>query len=159
MKSEEISRRSFLKRALALSAVSAIPSFWTPAHGRVLPTSPLISANDRVNIAFIGIGQRGGEIAKELYNTGLCNVVALCDVDMGAPHTQEIINMFPKAARFQDFRCRKRRCAGSFPLPDHDRGDGARQTCICRETDGPHVPRNRDHDAWSEEIRRCHPNG
>ena len=146
MKSEEISRRSFLKRALALSAVSAIPSFWTPAHGRVLPTSPLISANDRVNIAFIGIGQRGGEIAKELYNTGLCNVVALCDVDMGAPHTQEIINMFPKAA-------------GSFPLPDHDRGDGARQTCICRETDGPHVPRNRDHDAWSEEIRRCHPNG
>ena len=87
MKSEEISRRSFLKRALALSAVSAIPSFWTPAHGRVLPTSPLISANDRVNIAFIGIGQRGGEIAKELYNTGLCNVVALCDVDMGAPHT------------------------------------------------------------------------
>ena len=48
MKSEEISRRSFLKRALALSAVSAIPSFWTPAHGRVLPTSPLISANDRV---------------------------------------------------------------------------------------------------------------
>ena len=51
MKSEEISRRSFLKRALALSAVSAIPSFWTPAHGRVLPTSPLISANDRVNIA------------------------------------------------------------------------------------------------------------
>ena len=101
MKSEEISRRSFLKRALALSAVSAIPSFWTPAHGRVLPTSPLISANDRVNIAFIGIGQRGGEIAKELYNTGLCNVVALCDVDMGAPHTQEIINMFPKEPVFK----------------------------------------------------------
>ncbi len=148
MKSEEISRRSFLKRALALSAVSAIPSFWTPAHGRVLPTSPLISANDRVNIAFIGIGQRGGEIAKELYNTGLCNVVALCDVDMGAPHTQEIINMFPKAARFsrlphdvrpdggQD-RCRKRRRAGSFPLPDHDRGDGARQTCICSRNRWP----------------------
>ena len=170
MKSEEISRRSFLKRALALSAVSAIPSFWTPAHGRVLPTSPLISANDRVNIAFIGIGQRGGEIAKELYNTGLCNVVALCDVDMGAPHTQEIINMFPKAARFQDFRTMFDRMADKIdavsvgvpdhsPLPDHDRGDGARQTCICRETDGPHVPRNRDHDAWSEEIRRCHPNG
>ena len=156
MKSEEISRRSFLKRALALSAVSAIPSFWTPAHGRVLPTSPLISANDRVNIAFIGIGQRGGEIAKELYNTGLCNVVALCDVDMGAPHTQEIINMFPKAARFQDFRTMFDRMADKI---DAVSVGGARQTCICRETDGPHVPRNRDHDAWSEEIRRCHPNG
>ena len=124
MKSEEISRRSFLKRALALSAVSAIPSFWTPAHGRVLPTSPLISANDRVNIAFIGIGQRGGEIAKELYNTGLCNVVALCDVDMGAPHTQEIINMFPKAARIQGFRTMFDRMADkidavSVGVPDH----------------------------------------
>ena len=59
MKSEEISRRSFLKRALALSAVSAIPSFWTPAHGRVLPTSPLISANDRVNIAFTASDNEG----------------------------------------------------------------------------------------------------
>ena len=79
---------------------------------------------DRVNIAFIGIGQRGGEIAKELYNTGLCNVVALCDVDMGAPHTQEIINMFPKAARFQDFRTMFDRMADkidavSVGVPDH----------------------------------------
>ena len=72
MKSEEISRRSFLKRALALSAVSAIPSFWTPAHGRVLPTSPLISANDRVNIAFIGIGQRGGARSPRNCITQVC---------------------------------------------------------------------------------------
>lgn len=104
MKSAEISRRSFLKQAAALSAVAAIPSFWTPAQARTAPKSPFVSANDRVNIAFIGIGNRGGEIAKELYNTGLCNVVALCDVDMGAPHTQEILSMFPDAPRFQDFR-------------------------------------------------------
>lgn len=104
MKSTDISRRLFLKQTLALSATAVIPSIWTPAKGRTLPTSPFVSANDRVNIAFIGIGNRGGEIAKELYNTGLCNVVALCDVDMGAPHTQEIISMFPDAPRFQDFR-------------------------------------------------------
>lgn len=104
MKSSEISRRLFLKQALALSAVTAVPAFWIPAQAHVMPTSPLINPNDRVNIAFIGIGNRGGEIAKELYNTGLCNVVALCDVDMGAPHTQEIISMFPDALRFQDFR-------------------------------------------------------
>ena len=79
----ELSRRKFLKQALALSAVTAIPSFWIPAKANALPGVPRISANDRVNIAFIGIGNRGGEIAKELYNTGLCNVVALCDVDMG----------------------------------------------------------------------------
>ena len=59
-----------------------------------------------------------------MYNTGLCNVVALCDVDMGAPHTQEIINMFPKAARFQDFRTMFDRMADkidavSVGVPDH----------------------------------------
>ena len=100
----ELSRRKFLKQALALSAVTAIPSFWIPAKANAAPGVPRISANDRVNIAFIGIGNRGGEISKELYNTGLCNVVALCDVDMRAKHTQEIISMFPKVPRFQDFR-------------------------------------------------------
>lgn len=57
-----------------------------------------------MNLACIGIGFRGGEIIKELYKTGLCNIVALCDVDLGAKHTQEILNLFPDAKRFQDFR-------------------------------------------------------
>lgn len=104
MKSTEISRRLFLKQALAASAATAIPAFWTPTQARTMPANPFVSANDRVNLALVGIGFRGGEIAKELYNTGLCNIVALCDVDMGAPHTQEIMNMFPNVPRFQDFR-------------------------------------------------------
>ena len=61
-------------------------------------------AVDKVNLACIGIGNRGGEIIRELYNTGLANIVALCDVDMEAPHTLDIIKMFPKVPRFQDFR-------------------------------------------------------
>lgn len=104
MKSKEINRRLFLKQAAAISAVTALPSFWTPVKARTQPKNPFISANDRVNLALIGIGFRGGDIAKDLYNTGLCNIVALCDVDMGAPHTQEIISMFPDVPRFQDFR-------------------------------------------------------
>ncbi len=104
MKPEDISRRSFLKRALAVSAATAIPSFWIPAKANGLSGVPFVSPNDKVKIAFIGIGYRGGEIAEALYKTGLCEVVALCDVDMGAPHTQKIISMFPKAPRYQDFR-------------------------------------------------------
>jgi len=34
----------------------------------------------------------------------LANIVALCDVDMGAPHTLEVMKMFPNVPRFQDFR-------------------------------------------------------
>ncbi|RZK59303.1 MAG: Gfo/Idh/MocA family oxidoreductase, partial [Pedobacter sp.] len=38
------------------------------------------------------------------YKTGLANVVALCDVDMGAPQTLQILKQFPDVPRFQDFR-------------------------------------------------------
>jgi predicted dehydrogenase len=44
------------------------------------------------------------EIIAALHATGLANIVALCDVDMGAPHTQKILKKFPNAPRFQDFR-------------------------------------------------------
>ena len=32
-----------------------------------MPGVPFVSANEKVRIAFIGIGNRGGEIAQELY--------------------------------------------------------------------------------------------
>lgn len=105
MKFNESSRRLFLKQALALSAVSAFPVILSKrASGSVLPSGKLASANERVNLACCGIGNRGAEIINALYNTGLCNIVALCDVDMGAPHTQKILEKFPDVPRFQDFR-------------------------------------------------------
>ncbi|MGF0022562.1 Gfo/Idh/MocA family oxidoreductase [Parabacteroides merdae] len=66
--------------------------------------SDRMSANDKVRIAFIGIGNRGTDISQRMFKTELCEMVALCDVDMGAPHTQKIISMFPDVPRFQDFR-------------------------------------------------------
>ncbi|WP_244525923.1 Gfo/Idh/MocA family oxidoreductase [Sphingobacterium wenxiniae] len=64
----------------------------------------LAKPNERVNLACVGIGNRAGEIIRDLYKTGLCNIVALCDVDMGAPHTEAILKDFPDVPRFQDFR-------------------------------------------------------
>ena len=48
MKSEDISRRSFLKRAAALSAAAAIPSFWIPSKANAMPGVPFVSANEKV---------------------------------------------------------------------------------------------------------------
>ncbi len=105
MKQNESSRRVFLKKALTLTAITAVPTILTrTVSGAVLPFSKPIAAGGRVNLACCGIGNRGGEIIKELYNTGLCNIVALCDVDMGAPHTEKVMKMFPDVPRFQDFR-------------------------------------------------------
>jgi predicted dehydrogenase len=105
MEQNESSRRVFLKKALTLTAAAAVPTILTrTVSGTVMPLVKSVSAGERVNLACCGIGNRGGEIIKELYNTGLCNIVALCDVDMGAPHTEKVLKMFPDVPRFQDFR-------------------------------------------------------
>ncbi|WP_341834601.1 Gfo/Idh/MocA family oxidoreductase [Chitinophaga pollutisoli] len=101
MMNNDYSRRRFLQQAMLASAALATPGFLM-ARGMAAPRK--IGANEKVNLAVIGIGNRGGEIIRELYKTGLCNIVALCDVDMGAPHTLEIMKMFPDVPRFQDFR-------------------------------------------------------
>ena len=97
-----ISRRQFFRKAAYLSAMTAVG----PAILRTAVASgvPLANPVERVNFAGIGIGNRGAEVINELYDTGLINVVALCDVDMEAPHTLSILQKFPDVPRFKDFR-------------------------------------------------------
>ncbi|MCX6326827.1 MAG: gfo/Idh/MocA family oxidoreductase, partial [Bacteroidia bacterium] len=87
MSSNRNSRRSFLKNALLLSAATMLPTIRTRALGSTERAAGLAKASERINVACIGIGNRGGSDVRSLYETGLCNIVALCDVDMGAPHT------------------------------------------------------------------------
>jgi len=93
-------RRKFLKAGAFASAayVSVVPSWASEKAVRKYAPS------DKVNLACVGIGHRGGSIAKSLQKTGLANILALCDVDMGGEHTQEIMEMFPNVPRFKDFR-------------------------------------------------------
>ena len=85
-------RRHFLTSTSAIAAGAWIaPRF---AIGR-----PGLSANSRVNLAFIGVGGRG---ALNLQGLSAENVVALCDVD--DLNAAESFNAHPKAARFRDFR-------------------------------------------------------
>lgn len=92
-------RRDFIKAGSAgFAGITVLPSnILGKRVGKITPS-------DKVNLACVGIGNRGGAITKELYDTGLANIVAFCDVDMGAPHTQRILKQFPDVPRFQDFR-------------------------------------------------------
>lgn len=85
-----IRRRQLVKGALGAMAMPMLARAKAP--------------NGKVRLACVGIGNRAAQIIKELHATGLAEIVALCDVDMGAPHTAEIIRMFPDVPRFQDFR-------------------------------------------------------
>ena len=59
---------------------------------------------DKVRLACCGIGNRGKDDVNSLHATGLAQIVALCDTDMGAPHTLDILKKFPDVPKFQDFR-------------------------------------------------------
>jgi predicted dehydrogenase len=59
---------------------------------------------EKINIACCGIGGRGADVIRGLHATGLVNVVALCDTHLGSPQTAAILNMFPNARTFRDFR-------------------------------------------------------
>ncbi|MBW6479732.1 MAG: Gfo/Idh/MocA family oxidoreductase [Bacteroidales bacterium] len=105
------SRRKFIQRAATtFGAITIVPAhvlFAKPEirnkAGEIVRNASVVPS-DKVNMACCGIGNRGAQIMGDFYKTGLVNFVALCDVDMGAPHTIKSIEAYPKAKRFQDFR-------------------------------------------------------
>jgi len=105
-----MTRRRLLKRTAAGAGTLALPTLVT---GRVL------GANERLNVAGIGVGGKGGS------DIGHCdgeNVVALCDVD--DKEAAGSYKRFPKAKRYKDFRQMleregKRIDAVTVSTPDH----------------------------------------
>jgi predicted dehydrogenase len=98
--SPALSRRSFLKRSVAFGAVSFLPAYIALGNQSSTGTSP----SRKINLAAVGIGHQGARVITALHTSGLCNVVALCDVDLQGEHTQKTIGSFPKAKQFTDFR-------------------------------------------------------
>jgi predicted dehydrogenase len=91
--SSSITRREALRR-LALGAAGALAF---PAIVRASEGGP--SANDRLNLAFIGVGGKGEEPALGL---GAQNYVAFCDVD--PERAAKAYQQFPSVPQFKDFR-------------------------------------------------------
>ncbi|MDR3194087.1 MAG: Gfo/Idh/MocA family oxidoreductase, partial [Tannerella sp.] len=129
-------RRNFLKTATMASAGLAVGGLELNAASY----RQIVGANEKVNLACVGIGNQGCEIIKEFAKTGLANVVALCDVDMGAKHTQEIMAMFPKAKQFKDFRVMFDRIGNEFDAVTAGIPDFAHfPVCIQAIKSGKHI--------------------
>ena len=112
---KKVSRRSFMRGALAAGAFPLLPGCFS---------SKGYLANSKVRVACCGIGGMGGEDVRQLFATGLCDIVALCDVDLGAEHTLQNLKKFPKAAQFHDFREMFDKMGSEFDavtagVPDH----------------------------------------
>ena len=83
-------RRNFLAQAATISAVAAAPEI------------SFASPNDRMKIAFIGTGGRGGGNLQTIAKSDGVDVVGLCDVD--SRFLTSAGNKFPEAKQFEDFR-------------------------------------------------------
>lgn len=86
-----ITRRRFIKRAAATAAVVTSVA----RSGRA-------QANDRLQVAFIGTGGRGGANLNSVTKVGDVDVVALCDVN--SRNLAGAAKKFPKARTYADFR-------------------------------------------------------
>jgi predicted dehydrogenase len=90
--SDKISRRDFIGAAAAVAAFTIVPR-------HVLGQVGQSSANEKLNIAVIGVGGRGGEDIDAVSSE---NIVALCDVDLD--RAKETFTKYPDAKVYRDFR-------------------------------------------------------
>jgi predicted dehydrogenase len=93
--SNGMNRRQFISStALGVTMFSILPAGMVSGADRV-------AANDRINIAGIGVGPQGGgdidAVARESQN-----IVALCDVD--ANYAANTFKRYPNAKQFKDYR-------------------------------------------------------
>src|SRR3989441_13145670 len=89
-------RRQFLSRTtLAVGAAT----FSFPYVGRVF------GANDRINVAYIGVDGKGNSDSSDASGCG-GNIVAICDVDQGAldRKAKQFAQKFPSLKQYKDYR-------------------------------------------------------
>jgi len=100
-KPSQFSRRHFLKSSTAAGVFTILPaSLVMGTRSRAESVSP----NEKVRLAVIGIGNQGGGDMKLMVDSGHCDVVALCDVDLQGGHVKKSLEAHPSAKRFTDFR-------------------------------------------------------
>ncbi len=92
--------RSGLNRRQFLRAGAGTALFYI-APGSLLNAAQRLSANDKVNVAGIGVGSQGGSDTNSVATEG-ANIVALCDVD--TKYAAKTFAKYPEAKQFKDYR-------------------------------------------------------
>lgn len=127
-----LTRRQFLGRAATAAGAA---TFAFPYVGRVL------GANERINVACVGVGGKGDSDSSDAAGCG-GNLVAICDVDLNTLKKKG--ERFPKAKQYQDFRkmldeMESEIDAVTVSTPDHCHGSAAIRAmrmgkhCFCQK--------------------------
>jgi len=92
-----VDRRGMLGTMLAAGVVPLMPGCFS---------SKAYRANGKVRLAAVGVGQQAWYDLQQFRKdaSDICEIVALCDTDMGAEPTLEAIKAYPDVPRYRDFR-------------------------------------------------------
>lgn len=103
---EKLSRLNFLKTASLAGGGLVIGGSASAKVIRpeIVPGTAVKGSGRKVNLALIGIANQGASDARQFIDSGLANIVAVCDVDLDSKGCQETIKLVPKAKQFRDFR-------------------------------------------------------
>ncbi|MEE1145890.1 MAG: twin-arginine translocation signal domain-containing protein, partial [Bacteroidaceae bacterium] len=117
-------RRDFLKGMGLTTAGLALNPVQNVFANTMTSAQTASAKTKKVKIAYIGIGNRGEQNINEFAKTNMVDVVALCDVDLDGKQCQKVLNMYPNAKRFRDFRKLFEEYADHFDavaasVPDH----------------------------------------
>jgi hypothetical protein len=136
VKSTSFNRRQFLSRT-TLAFGAATLSF--PYVGRVL------GANERINVACVGVGGKGDSDSSDAARCG-GQLVALCDVDQNTldKKAKQFSDKFPEVKKYRDYRkmldeMGKSIDAVTVSTPDHNHGVAAIRAmkmgkhCFCQK--------------------------
>jgi predicted dehydrogenase len=113
---DKVSRLNFLKTAglVASGFMLGGNASAKVVRSEVMPADMVRGLARKVNLALIGIANQGAGDARQFINSGLANIVAVCDVDLDSQGCQEIIKLAPKAKQFRDFRVMFDKMAGDI---------------------------------------------
>ena len=93
-KSGKLTRRSFISKTGSIAAFTIVPGHVIAGQGHVPPS-------EKLNIACVGIGGKGAMDADLVSHE---NIVALCDVDLANRKVPQVIEKYPRAKIYQDYR-------------------------------------------------------
>ncbi len=100
------SRREFLEQTLFAAATAALAGGSTTAHADEAPKKPA-SPNEKLQLAVIGVGGRGGDHIQSFGRLSDCEIVAVVDVDEshGRQRAEQIKKRTGRAPKYyQDLR-------------------------------------------------------
>lgn len=121
-----LTRRQFITRS-ARAATAVAATGLIPSTNRAQAEPRRLSANEKLNLAFIGVAGRGKDNLQEITRAEDVNLVALCDVD--ASRLNEAAAKFPGAKKYRDYRklieAEKSLDGVVISIPDHQHAPAA----------------------------------